>query len=258
MSKYRRLAEYLDGLTMDRVELSLTDIENILGFSLPSSAKKAVWWANDRTKTQAVHGWLSAGWIVESVNMRRGLISFRRTGEKFYGKLPVREMRRLKPEPLPLNEIPGLEEVYTVKHIEIPLYTSSGEFEEVAAKIASEWLKVKLVSYRGEELGEIDFMSQDRKIIGAALHFSKHRHPNISTSRLAIITHTLWILESVDAERRIMVIGGEDYTIPHLWLTKYQKIIQRNYEEKRMKTEILFLNREGKLYRLNPEKIYPT
>ncbi len=169
LSKYRRLAEYFDGLTVDRVELSLTDVENILGFRLPSSARRAAWWANDKTKTQAVHGWLKAGWVVESVNMRKEIISFKRTGEKFYGKLPTREARRLKPEPLPLNEIPGLEEVYGVKGVEIPLYTSSGEFEEVTTKIVSEWLRVKLVSYRGEELGEIDFMSQDRKIVGAAL-----------------------------------------------------------------------------------------
>ena len=35
------------------------------------------WWANDRDHTQARNGWLAAGWLVETVDLERQLVTFR-------------------------------------------------------------------------------------------------------------------------------------------------------------------------------------
>lgn len=77
-SKYYPLFQYLDrqpdaGLLL---ELSLAEIEEILGQPLPKSAKTArAWWANSQT----AHGraWLEAGWLVDSVDFEAGLVLFR-------------------------------------------------------------------------------------------------------------------------------------------------------------------------------------
>ena len=42
-SKYDRLAEYLKNLRGDCVVLTFDEIEHILGFKLPQSARKRVW-----------------------------------------------------------------------------------------------------------------------------------------------------------------------------------------------------------------------
>ncbi len=36
------------------------------------------WWANDRDHTQARNGWLAAGWLVETVDLERQLVTFRK------------------------------------------------------------------------------------------------------------------------------------------------------------------------------------
>lgn len=69
MSKYSRLENYLKNQIV--VQMSYTDIENILGDKLPESSRTdRTWWANSMhsSRTQA-HSWLNAGWKVKSVNL---------------------------------------------------------------------------------------------------------------------------------------------------------------------------------------------
>ena len=72
MSKYAPLAEHLASLGTDVVDLSFTEIEGILNFELPRSARKyPEWWANSRsndTHTSALL-WSDAGWQVDSLNL---------------------------------------------------------------------------------------------------------------------------------------------------------------------------------------------
>ena len=62
-SKYRRLTEYLLKSNADRIVLTYSDIEKILGFALPDSAHKHIraYWSNSETHSYAL-SWLSIGY----------------------------------------------------------------------------------------------------------------------------------------------------------------------------------------------------
>ena len=46
--KYRNLQKWLENNSNERITLAFSEIEEILGFSLPESSKTHVaWWAND-------------------------------------------------------------------------------------------------------------------------------------------------------------------------------------------------------------------
>jgi hypothetical protein len=47
MGKYSKLGDYLKSSDPDKLTLSFLDVENILGFNLPNSAREyQAWWAN--------------------------------------------------------------------------------------------------------------------------------------------------------------------------------------------------------------------
>lgn len=80
MSKYDLLGEHLSGLDRDTSHtLSFDQIEAILGFSLPRSAREyQAWWAN---QVGAGHvqsdAWLDNGWHTERLSLRGGHVSFK-------------------------------------------------------------------------------------------------------------------------------------------------------------------------------------
>jgi len=68
-NKYDPLADYLQNSRENSVRLSFREIEQMLGESLPASARKyRPWWANDATHVQA-HAWLEVGYVVNEVNL---------------------------------------------------------------------------------------------------------------------------------------------------------------------------------------------
>lgn len=62
-AKYRGLAEYLLSSNETRVALSYTQIEDILGFALPDTARKfkQSYWANTETHSYA-SSWMAVGY----------------------------------------------------------------------------------------------------------------------------------------------------------------------------------------------------
>ncbi len=81
MSKYDALGEYLESqpATMSSVTLEFQQIERILGFDLPASAREhRPWWANTVSHSYTV--WLEAGWETSKVDMTSGWVTFVRTG----------------------------------------------------------------------------------------------------------------------------------------------------------------------------------
>ena len=59
--KYRNLQNWLENNSSERITLTFIEIDEILGFDLPKSAKTYTeWWANDSSHSQAV--WLDAGY----------------------------------------------------------------------------------------------------------------------------------------------------------------------------------------------------
>lgn len=63
--KYIRLAAYLAGQPpgTDRVEMTLSEIEEIVSHTLPTSARFPSWWRNDERRMHS-RAWLTAGWEV--------------------------------------------------------------------------------------------------------------------------------------------------------------------------------------------------
>ena len=79
--KYRRLYMHLSGLQPTEWRTSFSEVESILGFSLPPSARiHRPWWANQRSDNGHSHAlaWTAAGWETADVDMNAETLSFRR------------------------------------------------------------------------------------------------------------------------------------------------------------------------------------
>lgn len=79
LSKYEKLTDYLmaDGPQTRRVRFD--ELEEILGFTLPDSARKyPAWWANDPSAGRHSDAWLSAGWKTEELDLGSEAVTFLR------------------------------------------------------------------------------------------------------------------------------------------------------------------------------------
>ena len=77
--KYIRLAAYLAGqpTEIERIVLTLPEIEEVVGDTLPPNARFPSWWRNDERKMHS-RAWLAAGWEVEEMNSSEQSVVFRR------------------------------------------------------------------------------------------------------------------------------------------------------------------------------------
>ena len=79
--KYRRLYTHLCGLPTQEWRTSFREIESIIGFDLPVSARlHRPWWANQRSgngHSQAI-AWSVAGWETAEVDMEAETLLLRR------------------------------------------------------------------------------------------------------------------------------------------------------------------------------------
>lgn len=80
MAKYSALSQHLSALTANSVSLTFSEIEQIIGDKLPRSAfEHQAWWANESEGTHTwAHLWQAAGWLKESVDLARMIVTFRR------------------------------------------------------------------------------------------------------------------------------------------------------------------------------------
>lgn len=80
MSKYEPLAEHLNKERDDKWIASFAEVEAVLGFPLPASARRyREWWANQRGGGHSqTKGWQDAGWQVWQVDLEEERVTFRR------------------------------------------------------------------------------------------------------------------------------------------------------------------------------------
>lgn len=80
--KYRRLYKHLRGLQAQEWRTSFSEVEVVIGFELPPSARlHRPWWGNQRGgngHSQAL-AWSAAGWETAEVDMDGEALLFRRT-----------------------------------------------------------------------------------------------------------------------------------------------------------------------------------
>lgn len=75
MSKYNLLSERLSGHGADEWRASFAEIEEVLGFPLPKSARSGpAWWTHDK------RAWREHGWRADDINHDAGYVTFKRDG----------------------------------------------------------------------------------------------------------------------------------------------------------------------------------
>lgn len=78
MSKYEPLSRRLRGHPADEWRASFSEIEDVLGFPLPKTARTSrSWWGNAEDKPHA-KAWTGSGWAAGDVDPAAGLVTFRR------------------------------------------------------------------------------------------------------------------------------------------------------------------------------------
>ena len=81
--KYRRLYDHLRGLRSPEWRATFAEVETVLDFDLPPSARMhRPWWANQRRGNGHSHAlaWTTAGWETARVDMEAETLLFRRRG----------------------------------------------------------------------------------------------------------------------------------------------------------------------------------
>lgn len=77
-NKYSRLKDFLTAITKVESTLSLAELETVLGFPLPDSARAyPAWWANQTTPSGQSNAWTSAGWRAYP-NLKTESVTFRK------------------------------------------------------------------------------------------------------------------------------------------------------------------------------------
>ena len=80
--KYQRLYTYLRSLQVEEWRTSFSEIEAVVGFDLPPSARlHRPWWGNQKSGNGHSHAlaWSIAGWETAEVDMDAETLLFRRT-----------------------------------------------------------------------------------------------------------------------------------------------------------------------------------
>ena len=69
-SKYDPLRRYLEAHPAGETPMNFRDVERVLGFSLPDSARRhPAWWSNNTGTHVGVRAWRDAGWKTSRVDI---------------------------------------------------------------------------------------------------------------------------------------------------------------------------------------------
>ena len=165
MSKYEPLHAYLAGLDDDRWRASFADVETILGFPLPDSARThAAWWSNSKQSSAAAWVWLDQGWRTEKLDLVAGRVTFWRGGVA-----PTAPNRLVEPTPPTANSLE------TIEHVDLSL--------------CLDWLALGAVTL--DDGGRLEFPTAARL---PAIYRFTIRHPGGKEAR--------YVGEAVDLARR--------------------------------------------------------
>ena len=82
LGKYGPLFRHLVALDAPMCRVRFVDIEHILGFPLPKSARCRQWWANqaDDSRRSQARAWQAAGWRTRRVDLKAETLVFERVG----------------------------------------------------------------------------------------------------------------------------------------------------------------------------------
>lgn len=78
MSKYDALRGFLERQHAERLPMTFTEIERVLGFKLPKSQVIRAWWSNNPDNNVMTKAWLDAGYRSGEVDIERRKLVFHR------------------------------------------------------------------------------------------------------------------------------------------------------------------------------------
>ena len=77
MSKYDRLTRHLETAKVASMPMTFSEVEQLLGFALPPSARKSrSWWSNNTKNSVATKAWRAAGYQSRGVDMEAERLEF--------------------------------------------------------------------------------------------------------------------------------------------------------------------------------------
>jgi hypothetical protein len=99
VTKYSNLGEFLRDQKNSSIALTFAEVERIIGYKLPRSARYPAWWSNNPSNNVMTKVWLAAGFKTAQVDTERKKLVFRRVETKSSVNNPK-------------SEIPGTENGY--------------------------------------------------------------------------------------------------------------------------------------------------
>ena len=204
MGKYGILASYLSEEQLDLKIMSFKEIEKILCFVLPRSARKyRAWWANDKSHIQAFEGWMSVGWGIESINLQEETVTFKKVSKSKADKTKsfqpniISEEKKITPQ----------------------------AFESLARAKMSDFFHKELNPRRLLEYPKVfDLVSEDKEIVGDAKYFSMVKGERLPPAKFSVIAEHVWMLEKTKAKIKFLVFGN-DKRVPEEWLRRYSRFV---------------------------------
>lgn len=104
MTKYQTLSDHLAARAGDEWPASFSELESLLGFSLPKAARTGrAWWTNDPAKSHS-RAWAAHGWEVGDVDHAAERVVFRRGAASGAALVEAAGLKPLE-QPLASSEI---------------------------------------------------------------------------------------------------------------------------------------------------------
>jgi len=215
MNKYAPLSEYLTNSGLNSITLALQEIEDILGFPLPKSAKYRAFWENSEGMHVQAKAWLSSGYTAK-VNLREKTLIFQKTKST----MPISQNQ---------TENPGSN-------------WKPRTLEENAKEAMSAYFGKPLRHRKKDEWAKLfDLVSDDFQIVGDIKCLTMGRETKIPPAKASIISENVWMLEKTKAAKTFLVFG-KDRRVPQEWLRRYGNLVDS--------VKFYFLSEDGNIEQL--------
>lgn len=221
--KYQPLFLHLSNFDADEWRASFSEIENVLGFELPRSARAhQPWWANQSNPGSHTHAqsWQRAGWRAGNVDLSNETVVFRREASATAPAPTVAtQTESTGSDAINGNAMPD-------ESINAGASTARGGsahalFEQLARWVMSDHYGMALAPGECDGVSKLfDMASEDRTVVGDAKYFSMVRGERLPPAKFSVIAEHVWLLEKTGADRKFLVLGN-DRRVPLKWLDRY-------------------------------------
>lgn len=126
MSKYKPLSDRLARHEGEEWRASFAELEEVLGFPLPKSAREQnAWWSGAEKPHHAA--WTQGGWGVGEVDRAGGAVVFRRTSKPAAAKTAAAKSAAARPPAAPKAKVVSPEATPAAAKVETPAAETAGD-----------------------------------------------------------------------------------------------------------------------------------